>query len=166
MPPSSHHYSTTYKQEVVNYYITHQPHISFRALATLFHIKGGHRTVSRWYKRRNSLETKPRTGRPTILNQDEINTSINARIVRKNHKPTPVHYTDILEKVKNETRKNPSLRTIQRYGHTKLGIKNKQTAKRTANECKQKHLSHCSNHFLFHSTRLISFCSFFFAFLQ
>jgi hypothetical protein len=135
MPPSSHHYSTTYKQEVVNYYITHQPHISFRAVATLFHIKGGHRTVSRWYKRRNSLETKPRSGRPAILNQDEINTHIGTKMLRKNRRSTGVHYTDIIDDVKKNTRKNPALRTIQNYGKKKLGIRKKKTSKRTSQEC-------------------------------
>lgn len=135
MPPSAHHYSTTYKQEVVNYYITHQPHISFRALATLFDIKGGHRTVSRWYKRRNSLETKPRSGRPTILNQDEINTHIGTKMLRKNRQPIAVHYTDILDDVKKNTRKNPALRTIQNYGKKKLDIRKKKTSKRTNQEC-------------------------------
>ncbi len=136
MPPSSHHYSTIYKQEVVNYYITHQPHISFQAVATLFHIKGGHRTVSRWYKRRNSLETKPRSGRPTILNQDEINTHIGTKMLRKNRQPTAVHYTDIIDDVKKNTRKEISLPTIRRYGYDRLGIRKKKTSKRTSQECK------------------------------
>jgi hypothetical protein len=134
MPPSSRYYDTAYKKRVVNYYITNQPSATFRSVATLFQIKGGFRTVYRWYKRRNSLETKPRSGRPTILKQDDINTHIGTKMLRKNRQPTAVHYTDIINDVKKNTRKNPTLRTIQRYGH-RLGIKKKKTLKRTSQEC-------------------------------
>lgn len=134
MPPSSRYYDTAYKKRVVDYYHSHRPHISFRAVATLFEIKGGPMTVQRWYKRRNSLETKPRSGRPTILKQDEINTHIGTKMLRKNRQPTTVHYTDIIDDVKKNTRKNPTLRTIQRYG-LRLGIRKKKTSKRTSQEC-------------------------------
>jgi transposase len=135
MPPSSRYYDITYKERVVNYYTINQPSATFHSVARLFQIPGGDRTVRRWYKRRNSLETKPRSGRPTILNQDQINTHICTKIRRKNRKPTSVHYTDIIDDVKRNTRKNPTLRTIQRYGHDKLCIKKKKTSKRTSQEC-------------------------------
>jgi transposase len=139
MPPSSRYYDTAYKKRVVNYYITNQPSASFRSVATLFEIKGGFRTVYRWYKRRRSLETKPRSGRPTILKQDQINTHIGTKIRRKNRQPTAVHYPDIIDDVKRNTRKQISLSTIRRYGH-KLGIKKKKTSKRTIQECNYTHI--------------------------
>jgi hypothetical protein len=141
MPPSSSYYPLAYKQQVVTYYTQHLPDISFRAVARLFRIKGGHMTVQRWYERRNSLETKQKSGRPTILSSQQINTHITKKIIQHNRTPTPIHYTQLLSHVKRATRKNLSLRTLRRYGKERGGVKLKRTIKRTEDECNITYIS-------------------------
>ena len=67
------YYDATFKQRVVEYYIQNQPNVSFRFVADLFQIKGGHKTVKRWFDRYDgtvlSLQQQHRSGRPSILNK-------------------------------------------------------------------------------------------------
>ena len=135
MSSTSHYYPTIFKQKVVDYYDEHQPNISFRQLARLFNIQGGHKTVLRWYNQRNSLENKSRSGRPCILNEDEMNEYIYEKIKEKNQSGSSIHYPELLPAILHETGKNVSLRTIQRSGYERLGIKMKTTSKRTQQEC-------------------------------
>jgi len=140
MTTTSRYYDITYKQRVVNYYMQHQPNISFGRVATIFNLKGGESTVRRWYNQRHSLDTKPRSGRPSILSIEEINTHIKKKIVEKNRLSEPIHYTQLLPMVKHVTNKHLSLRTLRRYGKEKCGIKMKRTIKRTENECNIIHI--------------------------
>jgi transposase len=135
MTTISRYYDITYKQSVVNYYIKYQTNISFGHVARQFNIKGGESTVRRWYNQRHSLKTKPRSGRPSILTKDQIDTYIKKKITEKNRSSEPIHYTQLLPIIKRATKKNPSLRTVQRYGKEKGGIKMKRTIKRTVDEC-------------------------------
>jgi len=135
MSTSSRYYSTEYKQQVVTYYIQHQSSTSFRAVAALFNVKGGPSTVYRWYNRRNSLQTKARSGRPSILSTREIDTHIKNKIIAKNRLHQAVHYTNLINNIKTATNKNVSLRTIQRIGKNTLNVKLKKTCKRTTDEC-------------------------------
>ena len=146
MSSSSRYYPTIYKERVVDYYTDHYPKYSFRQVATLFKIEGGHKTVSRWYNQRHSLETKSRSGRPPKLTMKQMNQYITKTIREKNQSALSVHYTDLMSDIKNQIDGNVSLRIIQRYGHDRLGIKMKKTSKRTEQECKFIHTKYQTKH--------------------
>lgn len=161
MPPSHRYYDTSFKEHVVAYYSRNHQSTTFDAVATLFDIRGGGRTVQRWFKRRHSLETRPRSGRPTILNAQQMNDHILTPIRRSNRTSTAARYTDLLPTVRARTGTNVSLSTIQRYGHNRLGIKKKKTSKRTVQECNSTHtISRSALFGCAHALSLISRCSF------
>ena len=90
----------------------------------------------RWNGTPESLEAKPRTGRPTILSSEEIRQYIGTPIKRKNRNFEPIHYTELFDTIHEKTGKNVSRRTIQRYGKEREGIREKRTIKRTIQERK------------------------------
>jgi hypothetical protein len=47
----SRYYDPFFKQRVVEHYLKNQPNVSFQFIANLFQIKGGHKTVKRWFDR-------------------------------------------------------------------------------------------------------------------
>ena len=104
--PMSSYYPIVYKQQVVTYYTQHLPHTSFRAVARLFNIKGWS-----YDSRRVGMTdvthccTKQKSGRPTILSSQQINTHITKKIIQYNRTPTPIHYTKLLSHVKHATQK-------------------------------------------------------------
>jgi transposase len=143
MSISSQYYTSIYKQNIVEYYIQHHSGESFSSVAKRFSIKGGHVTVARWYHDYDgtieSLEPKFRSGRPHILNNNEISQNITNVIRSSNRAGRGIHYTNLVEPIQQKTSKQVSLRTIQRYGQEK-GIKSKRTTKRKASECKHTHI--------------------------
>ena len=133
-------YPTHFKHSILTHYQPNCRGNGFEALAKQFGIKGGGRTIKYWYDRwdgsAGSLEPKPSTGRPSILSSSEISQYIGTPIKRKNRKPEAVHYTELIDTVQEKTGKEVSLRTIQRYGREREGIKEKRTKKRTRQERK------------------------------
>ncbi len=79
------YYDPLFKQRLVEYYLKNQPNVSFRFVANLFQIMGGHKTVRRWFDRYDgtvaSLQQKYRSGRPPILNKQQVNKLI-TKVVR------------------------------------------------------------------------------------
>jgi transposase len=140
MIDSSRYYSTDYKLRVVRYYIDRLPDISYSAVAKLFGIPGGKGTVQRWHHQydgsTSSLESKSRSGRPPLLTATLINKYIRDPITQANREPRPITYNQVHSRIKSRTKKNVSLRTVQRYGHERVGIKMKKTIIRTPKECK------------------------------
>jgi hypothetical protein len=133
-------YPTHLKHRILTQYQPNCRGNGFKALAHNYGIKGGGRTIKYWYDRWDgtleSLEPKPSTGRPNILSSTEIKQYIGTPIKRKNRRSEPVHYTELIDTIGEKTGKRVSLRTIQRYGREKEGIKEKRTKKRTIQERK------------------------------
>jgi transposase len=140
MDSSTRYYSSTEKHRILTQYRLRERGAGFASLAKNFSIQGGERTIRRWYAQwdgtPSSLKQQPRSGRPPILTQREINQHIAAPIRRSNRKPQAIHYTDIHATVQEKTGKKMSLRTIQSYGKEKLQAKKKSTNKRTHSESK------------------------------
>ena len=69
-------YTPDFKQHVLQHYQACVVSSGFAALATRFAIRGGARTVHRWYHRWDgsmaSLQRRPGGGRPRILSQQEV----------------------------------------------------------------------------------------------
>jgi hypothetical protein len=133
----SRYYSDEYKRLVVSYCTTHHRHQSYSDIAKQFDIKGGKRTVQRWMKQSHIKKKVNKQKRNTILNKKEMNEYIYKKIKKKNQQHTSIHYRELLKDIKTELHKEPSLRTIQRYGQQKFGIKQKRTITRTVQECKR-----------------------------
>jgi len=139
MVDSSPNYPTEYKQSVLLFYKNQKPKPSFRLTAKHFGIKGGAKTVTRWYKCWNgtaaSLEPKPKSGRPRILTKAQVRKYVGYPIRSLNRKHQPVSYTKRYRSILRQTKKKFSISTLKRYGHEIIGIKKKKISKRTHYEC-------------------------------
>lgn len=80
-----------------------------------------------WVKRfrtTNSLEDKPKSGRPTKLNQEnlkEITTAIKSKILAPKSKKAGISSKEVLELIEDKTNRKYSLRHTQRILH-KIGL--------------------------------------------
>jgi hypothetical protein len=119
-----------------------------KSLSQQYNIKGGSKTMSRWLQQWDgspeSLERREGSGRHTILTPQEVKDTIQLPIRNKNRSFKLVHYTDLLPSVTQKTGKEISVETIRRIGREQLGVKQKRTKKRTAQERKQTQHTHCS----------------------
>jgi transposase len=134
----SSHVSADTKHAILLEYQPRSGTHSFIALARRHGVKGGADVVRHWHDRWNgtaaSLQEKHRSGRPRTLTPAEVSRHIRAPILAANRAHRPVSYTDLLPEVRRKTRKQLSLRTLQQYGKETLGVKQKHTKKRTADE--------------------------------
>jgi hypothetical protein len=137
------HLSAQTKHHILLEYAPHDTSRSFAALAARHAVAGSSGTVARWHQRWNgtpsSLEEKARTGRPRALSKAEVSRHVRAPILAANRAHRAIHYTELLPRVQAATGKQPSLRSLQRYGKEELGGRDKQSKKRTADE------SECNN---------------------
>ncbi|CAF2678084.1 unnamed protein product [Rotaria sp. Silwood2] len=109
-----------FKQRVVEYYLKNQ-------------------LPNRWLDRYDgtfaSLQQKYHSGRPPILNKQQINQLI-IKVVRSlNRLLRTINYAKIANFIRQETNTNVSLRTVSRY-EKNIGIKQKKTVKPTYRETK------------------------------
>ena len=136
------HLSPNEKHNILTLYSNKAHNYSFKSLARQFNINGGGRTIQNWYERWNgtpqSLDRKRGSGRAPVLTSAEVNKCIKLPILYRNRNHRPIHYPEVFVNVKEKTKKQISLRTIQRIGKETLGVRNKRTKKRTAAECKPK----------------------------
>lgn len=132
------HLSAEAKHHILLEYAPHDATCSFAALARRHAIKGGHETVRQWWLRWDgsaaSLEAQPRTGRPRVLSRAEVARHVATPIRAANRAHRAIHYTKLLPRVQAATGKEPSLRTLQRYGEQELAAQKKRSKKRTADE--------------------------------
>jgi transposase-like protein len=138
MQSTHRNYSADFKQRVLERYDPHSSHSGFSALSSQFGIAGD-KTIKRWYKQWDgtiqSLQQRPRSGRPRILNANQINKHVGEFIRRNNRKHTAIHYRSVADRIQRFTHKLPSLRTVQRYGK-ELNVRLKPTIKKTSLESK------------------------------
>jgi hypothetical protein len=69
-----------------------------------------------------------------VLTRAEVSRHIRAPILAANRAHRAVSYTRLLPEVQRKTRKQISIQTLRRYGKQELGVKQKHTKKRTADE--------------------------------
>lgn len=142
--PLSPHSMTAFppqlKHHILQQYQPHSHSHSFSSLARAYGVKGGGSTIQKWYHQWNgsvaSLQRKAGSGRPRALSKRQVNNYIRAAIKKKRDNHQAVHYSSILPLVQQQTGKQISLRTIQRYGKRDVQAKLKRSVKRTPNECK------------------------------
>lgn len=129
------------KHNILTIYSSNKHKHSFNSLAHQYNIKGGGRTIQNWYKVWNgtpkSLERKTGSGRPTVLTSQQVRDYIRMPICNKNRSSKPIHYPQLLSSIREKTDIDVSLSTIQKIGKNELGVKQKRTKKRTAQESKQ-----------------------------
>ena len=101
-------------------------------------VMASRKTIFNWRRRWNgtpqSLERKVGSGKASILTPAEVSRHVRAPILAANRSHRAASYTKIYDLVKQKTRKNLSLRTLQRIGKEQLHIKSKATVKRTKEE--------------------------------
>jgi transposase len=101
--------------------------------------------VKRWFDRYDgtvaSLQQKHRSGRPPILNKQQVNKLITKVVRSHNRLSSTIDYIKIANFIGQETNINISFRTIRRYGQNS-GIRYKKTIKRTYTESEYKASSH------------------------
>jgi transposase len=134
------HFTAAQKHEILLEHRRNSRTHSFAALAARHNVAGGEDVVRKWHSRWDgsaaSLEEKHRPGRPRILSREEVDQYVAPKIRAKNRAHQRVHYSDILEEVEEESGKELSLRTAQRYGEEDLKARKKRGKKRTADESK------------------------------
>jgi len=134
-----HHYTPEWKQHVLEHYCAGVRGCGFGALAARFDVAGGESTVRGWHKQWDgsieSLQHKSGAGRPRILTEQQVQQHIVQPIRRSNRLHRAVHYQPIRADLIAATGKQPSERTVRRYGHD-AAIKEQRTKKRTAHERK------------------------------
>ena len=136
------HLTPEFKHDILRQYLPHFDDNSFAALAHRYNIKGGKRTMQRWYARwdgtPSSLEQRAGAGRPRLLSAAQIRDTIALPIRNRNRSHQAVHYTELLPTIRERTGTSMSLRTIQRYGKDIIRARDRSTRSRTAAECKYK----------------------------
>jgi transposase len=126
------------KHHILLEYQPHSTSHSFAALARKHNIVGGERTVRRWHQRWNrsvaSLQEKKRSGRPRLLSRAQVSRYVRAPILAANRAHRAIHYSTLLPSVQAKSHTAVSLRSLRRYGQQELGVKQKHSKKRTADE--------------------------------
>lgn len=150
-------YSPNFKQNILTQYAPNQHQNGFHSLATRYKIPGGASTIKRWYDRWNgsieSLNRKASSGRKPILNTQQIKQYIGNIVKKKNQNHQHINYYTIQQQIKQKTNKSISLRTVQRYGKEKLGIKKRRTKKYMNRECKCTYINRNDNYLFSHCNK-------------
>jgi hypothetical protein len=132
-------YTAAHKQSILTHYQAGVRGAGFAALARRFAVQGGAGVIQRWHaqwdKTVQSLEEKPRPGRPRVLSKTQVTRHVAAPIRNSNRAARVVRYGRLLPQVQAATGTNVSLRTLQRYGHDEAEGRQTRGKKRTADEC-------------------------------
>jgi hypothetical protein len=136
------HLTPELKHEILKEYLPHSRDNSFESLAGRHNIKGGKRTIQRWYTRwdgtPSSLRQRAGAGRHRLLSAAQIRDTIALPIRNRNRSHHAIHYTELLPTVRDKSGTSVSLRTIRRYGKEIIRARDKSTRSRTAAESKCK----------------------------
>lgn len=146
LPPTAHQAMVTFsaqqKQDILRHYQAGVRGAGADALAARFSVPGGGNTVRYWLRSwdgtAQSLQHKPRSGRPRILSSRQVQQYVRAPILAANRSRKAVSYTRLLPTVRQKTGKRLSIQTLRRYGKQELGVKKRRTKKRTEKECESK----------------------------
>jgi hypothetical protein len=162
-PPIMSELTPDLKHHILTQYLPSSHDNSFAALAHRYNIKGGKRTIQRWYARWDgtpaSLERRAGAGRHRLLSSAQIRDTITLPILNHNRAHRPVHYTELLSSVRTKTGTSVSLPTIQRYGKQIVRARDRSTRSLTAAECQYTDIIRSSSASLcrVHRTNLANF---------
>jgi hypothetical protein len=96
-------------------------------VAAVHGVAGGRRTLAKWRRKWDgtprSLQRKAGSGKQRILSKAQVSRHVRAPLLAANRAHRPVHYTTLLPTVRQKTRTQVSLRTVQRLGKQELGAK-------------------------------------------
>jgi transposase len=119
------HLSAEAKHHILLEYAPHCSDRSFAALAQRHAIRGGKQTVQQWHSRwdgtAHSLERREGSGRQRSLSSRQVQQYVRAPILRANRAHRAVHYTELVDSVREKTGTDVSVRTLRRYGKEELG---------------------------------------------
>lgn len=119
--------SPSYKHKILLEYRRGDSKNSFSKIAHRHGIRGGKRTVQRWFQRWDgtlgSLTRKKGSGGKVKLTRKQQALYITKPIRKANRNHAAIHYTDIMETIEEKTHQSISLRTIQRRGKEDEGIR-------------------------------------------
>ena len=125
------------KHTILSLYRAGSRDASFRALARRFAVEGGGQTIQKWHQQWDgtpqSLETRPRTGRPRVLSAERYSSTC----VHPSSAPTVRTRRCIIRHCSQRCERkqaSSALRTLQDYGRKELGVKHRRGKKRTADE--------------------------------
>ena len=123
-PPLMTDFAPGLRHHILMEYLPHSHDHSFAALAQRYNVKGGKRTVQRWYDRWDGT---------TSTSAAQIHQHITQPILARNRSHRPVHYDELWQSTKASTGTDLSL-TVQRYGKEITRARDKATRAWTAAE--------------------------------
>jgi transposase len=133
MAGSYEHYDPSFKQRVLEWYEEQDPKPSWRAVAEHWRVKSEN-SVRQWYADWDgtveSLARKHGGGRKRKLTEEESKAHIKDFVIEKNREGKAVCYADAQKRVKEETGKDVSVRTVRRYGLKDHGLTYKWTTRK------------------------------------
>jgi len=128
-------YSSTFKQKVLEKYCPGIIGRGFKSLAKRFKIQGGHKLIMYWYRSWDgnvrSLDHRKKGSRRPCLSNEEVKRHILNSVVSANTAGKSIRYEMVQKDVQKCLNREISLRTIQRYGKEKCGIRSKTTRELT-----------------------------------
>lgn len=130
------------KHEILLQYEPHVPGCSFQDPADTYTVKGGRRTVERWFKdwdgTPQSLERKAGSGRKPQLTIAQKKKCIRDFVEARHRAGEHVSWKDVQENVYVHTRYKLSEATIGKIGRTEFGISSKTTSEVLTREGSEK----------------------------
>ncbi|CAF0977387.1 unnamed protein product [Rotaria sordida] len=136
-------YISTFKQKVLEEYRPGIYGSGFKSLAKHFKIKGGHHLIMCWYRQWDgtvqSLNAKPRTGRPRTLTNEEVERYVLNFVETMNNQHKPVDYKMVQNHVEVSLNRKVAIATIKRYGRTECGITSRTTHEITTRDIDENH---------------------------
>jgi hypothetical protein len=131
-------YSPELKHRILTRYTSDPDTNSYRSLSLLYGLAPDGRTIKRWKKQWNgtlaSLRDKQRSGRPRLLTRQQVHSYIRQPVVASNRSHTPINYPTLHTRISQTNAAPVSLRSVQRYGASAVGIKPMTTRLKTAHE--------------------------------
>ena len=140
-------YTAQFKHKILLEYTAGNRTGSFPVLAQQYNIKGGRRTLLRWYSHWDgtaaSLERKSGSGRRRLLTPQQVKKYVVKPIRRCNKEHVAVDYPELKIAMEEEIHHEISVRSLRRYGKEEGDIKDEATIGKTNQECKYESHVHC-----------------------
>jgi hypothetical protein len=137
------HLTAEQKHSILTHYRARGHGQTAADVAAAHGVKGGASLICKWARQWDgtpaSLKRQLGSGKARILSRADISRHVRAPILAANRVHRAVHYTMLLPEVQRKTRRQVSLRTLQRYGKEECGAKQKHSKKRTADESECMH---------------------------
>lgn len=135
--------SPSIKHRILTHYTSPHNHDTLDRILLLHDVHVSRRAVERWRKEwngeENSLQHHAVSGRPHILTPTEVGKYITQPIRRMNRSHRNVSYSMIARRVRENTRKSITDRTVRLIGLKKLGGRKTKGRKSTTDECEYMH---------------------------